>query len=115
MSVAIYLLHGLLYRAADFFRRWYIKSFPVYFHIVISILERLDTTFALKITLHHLFAPLYQDRSVLGYILGFIFRSLRILSASFVYVILVVFFILVYIAWLAVPAILLYQVIFYGK
>jgi len=52
---------------------------------------------------------------VLGYILGFIFRSLRILAACFVYAILVVFFILIYIAWLAVPAILLYQAAFYGK
>ena len=115
MTTIAYLVNRLFYRITDFLRRWYIKSFFVYAHIMVSALGRLDETFALKITARHLFEPLYQDKSIIGYVLGFVFRSIRILVAFFIYAILVVFFTLVYVAWLAVPIFLIYQAIFYGK
>lgn len=115
METVSYLIYGLFFRVADFFRHWYIKSFRIYASFVLSVLERVDAVFALKITLRHMLEPLYQDRSVIGYILGFIFRFLRVITASCVYALIIACFIIIYIGWLFVPVALLYLSIFHGK
>ncbi|KKQ21870.1 hypothetical protein A2999_01985 [Candidatus Wolfebacteria bacterium RIFCSPLOWO2_01_FULL_38_11] len=107
----IYLFNRFFFRIKEFFRHWYIKSFFFYTHAVISFFEKLDRFFALKITFRFLFQPLYADRSAIGYILGFIFRSIRIIIASFVY--LAVFFIaiIVYVFWMLIPIIIFLEII----
>lgn len=118
MAIVVYLVYGLIYRVADFLRHWYIRSFRIYGSFVVSALEQIDTVFALKITLRHIFEPLYQDRSVLGYILGFIFRSLRVFIALLLYALLIALFIIIYAIWLLAPAALLYLAMsnmLYGK
>jgi len=101
--ILIYLFKRFIYRLKEFLRHWYIKSFFIYTNFIVSFLERLDQVLALKITLRHIFQPLYGDYSILGHILGFIFRSSRIIVASFIYLCIILLAIGVYVIWLLLP------------
>lgn len=103
ISAFTYLAYRFIYRIGEFLRHWYIKSMKIYASFVIDKLGDLDYYFAWKITLKNLFQPLYKDYSVIGYVLGFIFRVLRFLTASFVYIIVFVTALLIYIIWLLIP------------
>lgn len=111
MPIFIYLFNRLSHRFLEFFQHWYLNSFRVYGHFVISVLEKLDRRFALKITLRHLFIPLYQDRSLIGYVLGFFFRFGRLILGSFVYLILLAIAAFFYFVWLAIPVFIIFKII----
>jgi hypothetical protein len=111
MTLIAYLFNRLFYRLTELFRHWYVNSFRLYSHFIISLLERLDRILAVKITLKHLSEPLYQDRSVIGYLLGFIFRSLRLLIGGVVYLIFITVAVILYLLWLSIPAYIIYKII----
>lgn len=69
----------------------------------ISLLERLDQVLAVKITARYFLKPLYQDYSALGYILGFIFRSVRLLAGSLIYSVIILAALAIYILWAGFP------------
>ena len=102
-----YVGRRAVYRIAEFLRHWYIKSAKIYFNFVLERLERLDYFFAWRITARHLFQPLYRDYSLVGYALGFFFRSGRLFVASAVYVVLFAFALGCYVIWLIFPPLLL--------
>lgn len=104
-----YLAQRFFYRIAEFFRHWYVKSVKIYSNFVLNQLERIDYYFAWKITLKNLFQPLYKDYSVIGYILGFVFRSMRFLVATFVYGAVFAVAAAFYILWLLLPIFLVYK------
>ncbi|HUZ92479.1 MAG TPA: hypothetical protein VNG29_00580 [Candidatus Paceibacterota bacterium] len=104
-----YLIYRFAYRVGDFFHHWYYDGSRNFFHGFISFLESLDRTFAVRLTLKFLFHPLYKDYTIVGRILGFIFRSGRILIGVVVYAFFAVIFFAIYLAWLLVPpALILY-------
>lgn len=105
-----YLINRFFYRLAEFLRHWYVKSFWIYSHFIISLLEKFDRRLALRVTLSHLFEPLYQDRTILGYILGFIFRSLRLILGMVIYALLIIAAIAVYFTWLLIPVYVIYRI-----
>jgi len=109
--LVIYLIELFFHRLKEFLRHWYVKSFRIYSNRVVSFLEQLDRFFALKITLRHLFHPLYQDYSLIGYILGFIFRIIRVVGAVVFYGIVIVMAVLVYLFWLIIPVFLIYKIL----
>jgi hypothetical protein len=47
--------------------------------------------------------PMFGDKSISGYILGFIFRIIRIVVGLIVYVVLIVLSVATYLAWAAFP------------
>ncbi|MBI4993837.1 hypothetical protein HZC33_02700 [Candidatus Wolfebacteria bacterium] len=108
--IIIYLLKRFVFRVKEFLRHWYINSFFVWSHFIISIFEKLDKAFALKITWRHFFEPLYQDRTFLGYFLGFIFRSGRLILGILVYLPLFFLAVLSYLIWLIIPFYIIYQI-----
>lgn len=75
-----------------------------------GVLTGLDGTFAVILTVRHLFEPLYQDRTFIGYILGFIFRVLRVALGLLIYLIVVTVALVLYISWSLVPVFSLYKV-----
>ena len=105
-----YLANHLFYRIIDFFKQWYIHSFYIFGNFIISLLARLDRVFAVKISLRYLFHPLYQDYTPIGYILGFIFRLIRVLMGSAIYFLILIIAIAGYLAWLAIPIFLIYKI-----
>jgi hypothetical protein len=75
-------------------------------------LQDIDYYFAWKITLKKLFEPLYGDHSILGHILGFFFRVVRLISGTFVYAFIFLFAIGLYLVWLFIPLYIIYRIIY---
>lgn len=113
MNIAlIYIVHRAVFRVADFIRHWYVDASKYIFHSFVDTLERSDERFAVKVTLRHFFEPLYGDYSFVGRILGIIFRAFRIIIGFIAHGIITIFFLSVYIIWIAViPSLIAY--IFY--
>jgi hypothetical protein len=61
-----------------------------------------------KITLQHFFEPLYKDYSVVGRVLGVIFRFGRVVIGAGLYAAVTLCFIAIYLVWIAVPPTLLF-------
>lgn len=99
----IYLFDRFIYRISHFMRHWYVDSFFTYSHFVISRLEDIDQTIALKVTWRNLFQPLYQERNIIGYALGFIFRSIRLIIGGVVYGSIIVVAAAIFLVWAGIP------------
>ena len=108
----VYLLTHLGGRVLDFFRHWYFYGFLKATHLSYNALERLDQIFALRITVKNWFQPLYQDYSVIGYLWGFIFRTVRILAALLVYGIFMAASLGLFLLWALIPIYAMYKIIF---
>ncbi len=106
-----YLTRKLWDGIFGFVRHLYVDGFRVVAGITIEFLSALDGTFAVKINLRFLFTPLYQDRSFIGYVLGFLFRTFRVLIGGAVYLVIALFAAGAYVAWAAVPIFLVYKII----
>ena len=102
----IYIVYRLFYVIGLFLRHWYIDSFYVSAKYARSLFLRMDRVIAARVTLINFFQPLYQDYTILGYIYGFIFRSLRLLIGATIYIILGALAILLFGTWLLIPVIL---------
>lgn len=104
----LYLLNRLFFRVSDFFHHWYLDGSRAILHGFTSIFEKLDRTFALRVTLRYFWKPLYGDYSIVGRVFGLFFRSVRILIAAVIYLALAVVMFAVYLAWLALPFAILF-------
>jgi len=102
-----YLFQRFFYRIFDFFHHWYVDGSRAFGRTFIATLREVDTVIAIKITLRYFFQPLYKDYTIMGRILGVIFRTGRILVGAAVYTVLIAVFAAAYLAWLAVPAAIL--------
>ena len=107
----IYIIRRFFYYVLNFFHHWYFHASKVVGHYFLTALERADKVFAIKITLRYLFQPLYKDYSFVGRILGFFFRSCRILIGLIAYVLMGSIFLILYLAWLVLPLALIFNVI----
>ena len=107
----VYIGWRILHRFAEFFRHWYVVSYYFIGRYLVSFLERLDRTLAFRITLKYLFQPLYQDYTVIGYILGFIFRSFRLVAGGLVYAAIILAAAALYLVWLLVPVFIIYRIV----
>src|SRR3989344_8562950 len=103
MAIFFYLFHQFFYRLIEFFRHWYVGSFCLISHFLVSLFEKIDRVVALKINFRHFFEPLYQDRSFIGYIFGVFFRSWRILIGIIIYSIIGGITVIFYILWSIIP------------
>ena len=104
----IYLAHRLLYSIWSFVYNWYVGSLYVIGHGVSSSAAAVQRSFAVTITLKNLFQPLYQDATILGHILGFIFRFLRLIMGGLVLLAVYAFGLVVYLLWAVVPIGIIY-------
>lgn len=112
-TLLIFILNRFIFRISEFIRRWYLYGARFYAHKVVSILEQLDKTFALKITWRHFGEPLYQDRTIVGYVLGFIFRLIRLLLGASIYGIIILIAVLIFAAWALAPIFIIFKIIGY--
>ncbi len=76
---------------------------------MVNRFERFDRVIALKVTARFLFQPLYGDYSVIGYVFGFIFRSIRLAFGIVTYAFVATIYLVIYLAWVAVPPYLLFR------
>ncbi len=106
-----YLLGRFFYRIYDFLHHWYFDGSRAFFHRFVAVLEVFERIFAVGMTARFFFHPLYGDYTLVGRILGFIFRSCRIAIGLFVYIILLAIFLFLYAIWLSFPAILVFYAV----
>lgn len=102
-----YLVARMVYRIGDFFHHWYVDGSRNFFYWLTNFLEGLDRSIAFRITLKYFFQPLYKDYTIVGRILGVIFRSGRLLIGSVVYSLVFFFWLAVYLIWLVIPPLIL--------
>lgn len=107
-----YLLNSFLYSIFEFFSHWYVNGLWLYGKWLIDLLERLDNFFAFRITLRHFGEPLFQDRTFVGYILGFVFRSGRLLVGGVIYFFVFIIAIALYLIWAAILPYVIYKIIY---
>jgi hypothetical protein len=105
----IYILRRFWYRIAIFFHHWYVDGSYFFGRQWLRLFLSLERTFAIRITIAHFFEPLYQDYSLMGQIIGPIFRLGRLAIGSVVYLVLGIIFLFLYLLWLAIPVILLLE------
>lgn len=106
-----YLTFQFFYRIYDFLYNWYVRTSKRYWHFVFNRLEDVDRTLALKTTTKLWFQPLYGDYSFLGYILGFFFRTMRIIIGLVIHTTLIIISLAVFIIWIIMPVIMVYGVL----
>ncbi|MDP1689067.1 MAG: hypothetical protein Q8L47_02965 [bacterium] len=106
----VYILKNIFSQTAEFFTHWYIGGYRAISRHLIDFLEELDRTIAFRITLHYFGAPLFQDRTIIGYILGFVFRSFRLLLGGLFYIVVIALAICIYIAWAGIPLFIIYKI-----
>ncbi|OGG42876.1 hypothetical protein A3G50_00590 [Candidatus Jorgensenbacteria bacterium RIFCSPLOWO2_12_FULL_42_11] len=111
-SALVYFGNRFIYRIGEFIRHWYKDGFFFFFRRLVDFLERLDRYFALRVTFHYLFQPLYQNYTFVGYVLGFIFRSIRVGIAGFVYFWVILSWMGLYLLWAFIPLGIIYKIIF---
>lgn len=107
----VYLARRLAYRFLDFFHHWYVDGSRAIGRRFMATMTAVDQSLAIAITLRHFFEPLYKDYSVVGRILGIVFRTGRVLVGGVLYLFLALVFAAAYLAWLAVPAVILFYAI----
>ncbi len=106
----VYLLTHLGRRVLDFFRHWYLDGFLWATNQTLNVLERLDHFFALRITIKNWLQPLYQDYTIIGYVWGFIFRTLRISVGAVIYAVAMALAIAVFLFWAIIPLLIIYEI-----
>ena len=112
IQAVIYLIQRFFYRIWRFLVNWYVGG---YFSIggkFLNILEYLDQTLALRITLRYFFQPLYRDYSFIGYMIGIPVRTVRTLVGLVAYGAVIAVGVAAYCAWAAIPLYFLRTVIY---
>jgi len=109
-TVISYIALRFVYRIVMFFEHFYVGGFVVIYGVAESIIRYLEGVFAIVITARNFFKPLFQDRNFLGYILGFIFRSGRILIGASIYLVVIIIISAIYIAWSFIPVYLIFKI-----
>ncbi|OGY69661.1 MAG: hypothetical protein A2586_01520 [Candidatus Harrisonbacteria bacterium RIFOXYD1_FULL_40_9] len=107
----LYLFRQGFYRFIEFWIHWYRNGFSFVAYGVMRILRRFDQYFAMRITLRNFFEPLYRDYTAIGYILGFVLRSVRVLAASFFYALLIIGAAFLYLFWASIPLYVILKII----
>jgi|SRR3989338_1170616 len=111
-SAPVYLISHFFFHIFEFLRHWYLNSFIVIGRWLMNNLEWLDRMLALRVTLRHFFEPLYGDYTIVGRLLGFIFRTIRITLALCMYPVLIAAAIAAYLIWIIIPPFLAIHVIY---
>jgi hypothetical protein len=107
----IYIVQQFFLRIYDFFYHWYVEGVGFLWRRFQFISGSMEQSFAIRVTARHLFEPLYKDYSVIGHILGPIFRIGRVIIGGFFYLLIAgVFFVLIAI-WVSIPLFIIANII----
>jgi len=105
--VAKYIADQAVEWIIGFFRHWYVGGFRSFVKVFLRLLSSFDRSLAFKVSVRSLFKPMYQDRSAMGYTMGFLFRSIRIIVALVLYIAFGAVFAAAYAIWALIPPYLL--------
>lgn len=108
-----YLAQSLLFNGGLFFKHWYVDGLHWIYGTAFAIARRIERMTSLRVQLHFLFTPLYQERNIIGYVLGFIIRGSMVVIGGGMIGIVAVIGLVVYGAWAIIPAFVIIQAIRY--
>jgi hypothetical protein len=109
---ALYIVSRILYRIRTFFEHWYVHAYFISIHAFLNLLSKLDTFFAIRAMSQNFTRPLFGDRSVVGYVIGFCFRLVRIIGGSFTYALLGLIALFLFLVWALIPVYIMWRIIF---
>ncbi|MBI3114808.1 MAG: hypothetical protein HYZ07_02505 [Candidatus Harrisonbacteria bacterium] len=112
IAALAYIGERFFYRIWRFLVHWYAGGFFAIGGQTTNMLEYLDRTLALRITLRYFFQPLYRDYSFIGYLIGIPSRTVRALAGVVAYGAVFAVAVAAYAGWAAIPLYLLRKVIF---
>lgn len=107
----VYVIRRFFFRIYNFFHHWYADGSRAVGRRFMAVMTRADQTLAVAITLRHFFEPLYKDYSIVGRIMGVVFRTLRVLVGAVIYLFLAAAFAVIYLVWLAIPVVILFYAV----
>ncbi len=90
---------------------WYLDSLRVFVRLFKNLSVFLDNKLAVSLMARMLFVPLFQDRTIVGFTLSFIFRIIRIVTGSLILLLTWVMMLFWFLIWLGIPI----GVIIYGQ
>ena len=82
---------------------WYINSVSWVWNYYVKIISTFDSQIAVKTTWKNIGQPLFQDYTLQGKFIGFIFRILRIIFGSLLYLVIAIAGAIAYLFWLLFP------------
>ncbi len=85
---------------------WYFDSFKFFFRLWKNVIATVEEDLAVGLMWRLLFVPLFHDSSIIGRLMSFSFRLIRIGMGIFAYFIVSLIIILMLIVWLAWPVLL---------
>jgi hypothetical protein len=106
-----YLASEFVRRPLVFLRRWYVDATEIFWAAVAEHAAGVDRIFAVKIMLRTLFLPLYGDYTIIGRILGPIFRFGRIILTLPFFAIYYGAAVALWLWWVLIPPYLLYRML----
>lgn len=110
VQAVAYLIQRFFYRIWQFLSHWYVGGYFAIGGKFLNILEYLDQTIALRITLKYFWQPLYRDYSFIGYMIGIPARAARTLAGFVAYGVVLAVGIATYLAWAAIPLYFLFSI-----
>lgn len=113
MYAITYLGERFWYRVFEFLRNWYVKSAKTYANYIVNKLEEIDRHIAWKITLRHLFDPLFGDYTFIGRVISFPIRLIRLIMGGIFYVIFICVAASIFVVWSLIPIYLIWGMFFY--
>lgn len=104
---ASYLVQRAVFRVVEFFRHWYVGGTEAFIRRFTAAVRSVEAIVAVQVTLRFFFQPLFRDYTVVGRIIGPIFRLGRLAIGVVVYAVLFAMFFAAYVVWIAFPALLI--------
>lgn len=92
-----------LYLPIHLFKFWYPESLILFIRTWRNLIYYLEEDLAVGLMLRLLFVPLFHDASIVGRLLSFSFRSVRILIGLFAFALVTLFMVALSIVWFLLP------------
>ncbi len=107
-----YFVRSLAFSIVFFLKHWYLDGFFAVVRYVGSLLHALEKNLALKINLYFIFEPLYQERNIYGYVIGFVYRSMKLFFGGLLYAVIVLCGVAAYVLWALIPLYSIYRIVY---
>jgi hypothetical protein len=105
-----YLFYRFFLRIYLFFYHWYVDGSVRFLRFFRNVFFGLEQGFAIRLTIRYFFVPLYKDYTIIGRIIGPIFRLGRIVIGLIIYCSAFLIILTSYLFWILIPPTLF----FYG-
>ena len=88
---------------------WFVSKPKAIFDLLVELIKNLDKNFAVALNLKLITKPLYKDYSIVGRIIGPIFRFFRVLIGGIIYLVIALIFLLIILVWILILPFIVYQ------